>query len=81
MGRQCARQATLCDPVCLRCGAFFEQARELRVSRNNQAVNIERRTDMFREKWVDEAALRYLGRKAKQEALFPSAPGQGLGGS
>jgi hypothetical protein len=51
------------------------------VARNNNSINIERRTDHFREPWVDEAALRYLGRKAKQEALFPSAPGQGLGGN
>lgn len=48
------------------------QARELRVARNNQAVAIERRTDLFRDKWVEEAALRYLGRKSKQEGLFPA---------
>lgn len=47
------------------------QARELRVTRNNQ-VAIERRTDLFKDKWVDEAALRYLGRKNKQEGMFPA---------
>jgi hypothetical protein len=58
------------------------QARELRVSRNNQAVAIERRTDLFRDKWVDEAALRYLGRKNKEAALFPALnTGHGFGGS
>lgn len=55
-----------------RIGVGCLQARELRVSRNNQAVAIERRSDLYRDKWVEEAALRYLGRKAKQDGLFPA---------
>lgn len=46
----------------------LSQAREFRT--NTKQVAIERRTDLFRDKWVDEAALRYLGRKSKQEGLF-----------
>lgn len=56
------------------------QARELRVSRNNQNVAIERRSDLYKDKWVEEAALRYLGRKSKQDGLFPALQVQGQTG-
>ena len=62
--------------VCLQQGCTVGvgclQARELRVSRNNQNVAIERRSDLYKDKWVEEAALRYLGRKSKQDGLFPA---------
>lgn len=48
------------------------QARELRMARSGKELAVERRTDLFKDRWVDEAALRYLGRKSKQDALFPA---------
>lgn len=47
------------------------QAREMRTGRTG-ASTVERKTEVYREKWVDEAAARYLGRKAKQDVLFPA---------
>jgi hypothetical protein len=48
------------------------QAREMRLSRGQGPPVLERRTETFKEKWVEEAAARYLGRRNKQETLFPA---------
>jgi hypothetical protein len=39
-------------------------------------VEVERKSELFSERWVDEAAARYLGRKTKPE-LFPALGQQG----
>lgn len=52
------------------CAAFVKlllQARELRMSCTGvgagKDAELERRTDVFQEKWVEEAAAKYLGKK------------------
>jgi hypothetical protein len=42
------------------------QAREVRVPKTTHGpAELERRTDVFNEKWVDEAAAKYLGQRNK----------------
>lgn len=47
--------------------ALLLQARELRIARTGPGAGrdaeLERRTDVFNEKWVEEAAAKYLARK------------------
>lgn len=52
--------------MCMAVSAVFVvwQARELRAARTGpKHVELERRTDVFLEKWVEEAAAKYLAKR------------------
>eukprot|EP00775_Hariotina_reticulata_P005421 gene5421-5654_t len=51
-------------PVAFINGVIASQARELRAARTGpKDVELERRTDVFLEKWVEEAAAKYLAKR------------------
>eukprot|EP00878_Enallax_costatus_P024278 GHUV01025903.1.p3 GENE.GHUV01025903.1~~GHUV01025903.1.p3 ORF type:complete len:111 (+),score=41.61 GHUV01025903.1:1036-1368(+) len=62
------------DPTACINSAIASQARELRIARTGPAAGrdaeLERRTDVFHEKWVEEAAAKYLAKKNNYTGLL-----------
>lgn len=56
-------------PACWFTIPLLLQARELRVPRGGGGVELERRTEVFNDKWVEEAAVKYLAKRNGQPGL------------